>query len=153
MTIPELKRQLRRRDARIKEQGAIIAKQAARIAELERQVEELKKLLVEKANSKEAKPPKEAGNYSVARHEQKQRKRRRRKKSTGRKPKEAKRDQATQIIELYWHGICRAKCILRREQFVWRRDRRQSPVRSLPHLRQAGFDRSADDRRRPQRQV
>ena len=120
MTIPELKIQLRRRDARIKEQGAIIAEQAARIAELERQVEELKKLLVEKANAKEAKPPKEAGNYSVARHEQKQRKRRRRKKSTGRKPKEAKRDQATQIIELYWHGICRAKCILRREQFVWR---------------------------------
>jgi hypothetical protein len=102
------------------EQDALIAEQAARIAELERQVEELKRLLVEKANSKEAKPPKEAGNYSVARHEQKQRKRRRRKKSTGRKPKEAKRDQATQIIDLYWHGVCRAKCILRREQFVWR---------------------------------
>jgi uncharacterized coiled-coil protein SlyX len=127
MTIPELKRQLRERDARIKEQEvrikeleAIIAEQAARIAELERQVEELKKLLVEKANSKEAKPPKEASNYSVARHEQKQRKRRRRKKSTGRKPKEAKRDQATQTIDLYWHGARRAKCILRREQFVWR---------------------------------
>ncbi len=104
MTISELKRQLRRRDARIKEQDAriaeqdaLIAEQAARIAELERQVEELKRLLVEKADSKEAKPPKEAGNYSVARHEQKQRKRRRRKKSTGRKPKEAKRDQATQM--------------------------------------------------------
>ena len=71
MTIPELKRQLRQRDARIKEQDALIAEQAARIAELERQVEELKKLLVEKANAKEAKPPKEAGNYGVARHEQK----------------------------------------------------------------------------------
>ena len=127
MTIHELKRQLRQRDARIKEQEvrikeleAIIAEQAARIAELERQVEELKKLLVEKANSKEAKPPKEASNYSVARHEQKQRKRRRRKKSTGRKPKEAKRDQATQTVDLYWHGARRAKCVLRREQFVWR---------------------------------
>ena len=120
MTIPELKRQLRQRDARIKEQDALIAEQSARIAELERQVEELKKLLVEKANAKEAKPPKEASNYSVARHEQKQRKRRRRKKSTGRRTKEAKRDQATQMVDLYWHGVCRAKCILRREQFVWR---------------------------------
>ena len=84
MTIHELKRKLRRHDARIKgqdariaEQDALIAEQAARIIELERQVDELKKLLVEKANAKEAKPPKEAGNYSVARHEQKQRKRRR----------------------------------------------------------------------------
>ena len=24
------------------------------------------------------------------------------------------------MIDLYWHGVCRAKCILRREQFVWR---------------------------------
>jgi hypothetical protein len=113
MTIPELEEQLRQRDAQIKEQ-------AAQIKELEEEIEELKKLLVEKAKSKESKPPKEAANYSVARHEQKQRKKRRRKKSTGRKPKDMKRDSATQIIDLYWYGVDRKKCVLRREQFVWR---------------------------------
>jgi len=113
MTIPELEEQLRQRDALIKEQ-------AARIKELERVIEELKKLLVEKAKSKESKPPKEASNYSVARHERKQRKKRQRKKSTGRKPKDMKRDRATQTIDLYWYGADQKKCVLRREQFVWR---------------------------------
>jgi len=113
MTIRELKEQLRQRDAQIKEQ-------AARIKELEKQIEELKKLLVEKARSKESKPPKEATNYSVARHERKQRKKRRRKNSTGRKPKDGKRDRATETVDLYWYGVRRRKCVLRREQFVWR---------------------------------
>ena len=113
MTIPELEEQLCQRDALIEEQ-------AARIKELEREIEELKKLLGEKAKSKESKPPKEAVNYSVDRHERKQRKKRRRKKSTGRKPKDAKRDQATQTIDVYWRGGRRRKCVLRREQFVWR---------------------------------
>ena len=62
MTIPELEEQLRQRDAQIKEL-------AARIKELEREIEELKKLLVEKAKAKEAKPPKEATNYSIDRQE------------------------------------------------------------------------------------
>jgi hypothetical protein len=106
MTVPELEEQLRQRDARIKE--------------LERKIEELKKLLVEKAKSKESKPPKEATNYSVARHERKQRKKRRRKNSTGRKPKDAKRDRAAETIDLYWYGANQKKCVLRREQFVWR---------------------------------
>jgi len=105
MTVSELEEQLRQRDARIKE--------------LERKIEELKKLLVEKAQSKEAKPPKEATNYSVDRHERKKRKKRR-KKSTGRRPKEAKAEQATQHFDLYWHGAVRKRCVLRREQFVWR---------------------------------
>jgi hypothetical protein len=113
MTIPELEEQLRQRDAQIEEQ-------AARIRELEREIEELKKLLLEKAKSKESKPPKEATNYSVARHERKQRKNRRRRNSTGRKPKGVKRDRATQTIDLYWYGADRKKCALRREQFVWR---------------------------------
>jgi hypothetical protein len=113
MSIPTLKEQLRRRDAQIKEQ-------AERIKRLEREIDELKKLLVEKANSKESKPPKEATNFSVARHERKQRKKRRRKKSTGRKPKDVKRDRVTQAIDLYWCGADRKKCVLRREQFVWR---------------------------------
>jgi transposase len=99
--------------------------QAVRIKELEKEIEELKKLLVEKAKAKEAKakeakPPKEATNYSVGRHEQKRRKRRRRKKSTGRRPKDVKRDLATQTIDLYRCDAVRKKCVLRREQFVWR---------------------------------
>ena len=102
MTIPELEEQLRQRDAQIKEQ-------AARIKELEREIEKLKKLLVEKAKSKESKPPKAAANYSVAGHERKQRKKRRRKNSTGRKPKDVKRDLATQTIDLYWYGVDRKK--------------------------------------------
>lgn len=106
MTKAELYEELRQRDARIKE--------------LEQQIEQLKQLLSEKAASKEAKPPKEAGNYSVAKHERKQRRKRRRRKSTGRKSKDAKRGDATQFVDLYWHGARRAKCILRREQFVWR---------------------------------
>jgi hypothetical protein len=113
MTIRGLEEQLRQRDAQIKEQ-------AARIKELEGKIEELKKLLVDKAKSKEAKTPKAASNYSVSRHEQKRRRKRRRKKSTGRKPKDVKRDLATETIDLYWYGADRKKCVLRREQFVWR---------------------------------
>jgi hypothetical protein len=113
MTISELEEQLRQRDAQVKEQ-------AARIKELEKEIEELKKRLVEKAKSKEAKPPKEATNYSVDRHERKRRKRRRRKKSTGRRPKDVKRDLATETIDLYWYAADRKQCVLRREQFVWR---------------------------------
>ena len=134
MRISELKEQLRQRDAQIKAQAGRIKAQAARIKaqaaqiealaarskELEREIEELKKLLGERAQAKEAKRPKGADNYSVDRHEQKRRKRRRRKKSPGRKPKEAKRDQATQTVDVYWHGARRAQCVLRREQLVWR---------------------------------
>ena len=67
MTIPELEEELRKRDAQIKEQ-------AARIKDLERDIEELKRLLGEKAKSKEAKAPKGASNYSVDRYERKRRK-------------------------------------------------------------------------------
>ena len=112
MTISELEEQLRQRDAQIEEQ-------AARIKELERKIEELKKLLVKKAQSKEAKAPKEASNYSVDRHERKHRKKRR-KKSTGRRPKEAKSEQATLHFDLYWRDAVRKRCVLCREQFVWR---------------------------------
>ncbi len=120
MTISELKEQLRQRDKQIEEQAARIKEQAARIKELEKEIRELKKLLVDKATSKESKPPKEASNYSVSRHEQKQRRKHRRKNSTGRRPKDAKRDATTDAIDLYWFGANRKKCVLRREQFVWR---------------------------------
>ena len=120
MTIPELEERVRQLEEELRQRDARIEEQAARIKGLERQIEELKKLLVEKAKSKESKRPREATNYSLDRHERRQRKRRRRKNSTGRKPKDAKRDQATQTIDVYWQGARRAKCVLRREQFVWR---------------------------------
>jgi len=113
MTISELQEQLDRRDKQIEEL-------ATRIRQLERENQELKKLLVEKAQSKECKPPKEARNFSVSRYEQKRRTRRRRKNSTGRMPKDAKRGFATETIDLYWHDARRKTCVLRREQFVWR---------------------------------
>lgn len=97
MTISELQEQLDRRDKQIEEL-------ATRIRQLERENQELKKLLVEKAQSKECKPPKEARNFSVSRYEQKRRTKRRRKNSTGRRPKDAKRDFATETIDLYWHA-------------------------------------------------
>jgi hypothetical protein len=115
MTIAELEEKLRERDAKI-------AEQAARIKELERKIDELNKLLGDKASSKEAKPPEAAANFSVERHERKRRtkKKRRRKKSTGRRAKDAKRDDVTRTIDIYWAGAIRKRCVLHREQFVWR---------------------------------
>jgi cell division protein FtsB len=63
MTIAELKEELRQRDKQIEEQAARIKEQAARIKTLEKEIRELKELLVDKAKSKEAKPPKEASKH------------------------------------------------------------------------------------------
>jgi len=106
MTLPELEERLRQRDTRIKE--------------LEKDIKELKKLLVEKAVKKEAKPPKEASNYSVSRYERKRRQRKNPKKSTGRKPKSGKSERADESYDIYWHDAREKKCVLHREQFVWR---------------------------------
>ena len=78
MTIPELEEQLRQRDAQIKAQAAQLEEQAKRIEELEKANAELRKLFADMARAKESKPPKEAMNYGVGRHEHKQRKKRRR---------------------------------------------------------------------------
>ncbi len=60
----------------------LLGQRDAEIKELKKEIRELKKLLVEKAKSKDAKPPPEASNYSVSRHEQKK-KNRKHKNSTG----------------------------------------------------------------------
>ncbi len=60
----------------------LLGQRDAEIKELKKQIQDLKKLLVEKAGKKEAKPPKEASNYSVSRHKQKK-KNRKHKNSTG----------------------------------------------------------------------
>jgi hypothetical protein len=61
ISIAERKEQLRQRDKQIEES-------AARVKELEEEIRELKELLVDKAKSKEPKPPREASNFSVSRH-------------------------------------------------------------------------------------
>lgn len=120
MSVAELQERIRQLEEQLRERDARIEAQAARIRELEKQLEEVKKLFAEQAASKESKRPKEAMNYSVDRHERKQRKKGRRRKSTGRKPKDAKRHQATKTFDVYWPGARRRQCVLRREQFVWR---------------------------------
>ena len=97
----------------------LLGQRDAEIKELKKEIRELKKLLVEKAKSKDAKPPPEASNYSVSRHEQKKKKRKH-KNSTGRKPKAGKQKRAAETVDLYWHGARKKQCVLRREQFVWR---------------------------------
>lgn len=97
----------------------LLVQRDVEIKDLKKEIRELKNLLVEKAKSKDAKPPPEASNYSVSRHEQKQKKRKH-KNSPGRRSKEAKREHADETIDLYWHAANHKKCVLRREQFVWR---------------------------------
>lgn len=112
MSSAELQELLRQRDVQIQEMSE-------QIKNLQKEIRSLKKLLVEKASSKESQPPKESSNYSVARHEQKQRKRQP-KHSTGRKPQSAKREQVAETIDLYWHNARRKQCVLHRQQCVWR---------------------------------
>jgi hypothetical protein len=113
MTIAELKKQHHQLQEQLRQRDK-------RIQELEKEIRELKKLLEEKAQAKESRKPPGASNYSTSRNEPKRKKRGRRAPSTGRRPKDMKRDLATSTIDLYWQGANPRKCILRREQFVWR---------------------------------
>ena len=65
--------------------------QAARIQQLEEELERLKQLLAGKADSKAAKTPVFKENYSLGRNARRKRKRRGRQ-SSGRRPKELKRE-------------------------------------------------------------
>ena len=155
-----LEQELRRLEEELHKHKAQIDEQAARIRQLQQEKHklqkenaELKKRLGTKAESKESRPPKEASNYSVGRYQRKRRKRRRRKKSPGRRPKEAKGHQATETIDVYWRGVPRRKCVLRREQFVWRLIDGKAVPRPLSDLGHAAFDGTAPDRRGSQRAV
>ena len=87
------------RDAIIRQQAETIQRQAELLVELQDKVEHLQALLEGKADAKSAKKPIFTENYSLNRN--KRRKKKPRKKSTGRKPKQAKRDLATEEIEIY----------------------------------------------------
>ena len=106
------------RDAIIRQQAETIQRQADLLVELQDKVEHLQALLEGKADAKSAKKPIFTENYSLNRN--KRRKKKPRKKSTGRKPKQAKRDLATEEIEIYAEGVARDQCTRRRSQLAWR---------------------------------
>jgi transposase len=93
--------------------------QAARIQQLEGELERLKQLLAGKADSKAAKKPVFKENYSLGRNARRKRKRRGRQ-SSGRRPKELKREMVRSEYDVYHADADPEQCVLRREQFAWR---------------------------------
>jgi transposase len=96
-----------------------LQEQAARIQQLEGEVERLKQLLAGKADSKTAKEPVFKENYSLGRNARRKRMRRG-VPSTGRRPKEQKREMAASEYDVYHADADLEQCVLRREQFAWR---------------------------------
>jgi transposase len=102
-----------------RQQADQLNQQAARIQQLEEELERLKQLLAGKADSKTAKTPVFKENYSLGRNARRKRKRRG-VPSTGRRPKEQKREIVASEYDVY-HGEADPKqCVFRREQFAWR---------------------------------
>ena len=97
----------------------LLQQQAARIHQLEEEVERLKELLAGKADSKTAKKPVFKENYSLGRNARRKPKRRGRK-SSGRRPKELKREMVRSEYDVYHADADPQQCVFRREQFAWR---------------------------------
>ena len=93
--------------------------QAARIQQLEGELERLKQLLAGKADSKAAKKPVFKENYSLGRNARRKRKRQGRQ-SSGRRPKELKREMVRSEYDVYHADADLQQCVFRREQFAWR---------------------------------
>ena len=106
--------------------------QAARIQQLEGELERLKQLLAGKADSKAAKKPVFKENYSLGRNARRQRKRRG-VPSTGRRPKEQKREIVASAYDVYHANADPKRCVFCREQFAWRIIRRPGGLRRLSH--------------------
>lgn len=91
---------------------------------LKQRVKELETTLENKADSKKSKKPKFPLNYGIERNKPndtvKKQCRKHRKKSTGRVSKDNKITKADDIVDIFPSGIRRKKCVLVREQFVWR---------------------------------
>jgi transposase len=102
-----------------RQQADQLQQQAARIQQLEGEVERLKQLLSGKAGSKTAKEPVFKENYSLGRNARRKRKRRV-VASTGRRPKEQKRERVASEFDVYRADADLEQCVLRREQFAWR---------------------------------
>jgi transposase len=97
----------------------LLQQQTARIQQLEGEVERLKQLLAGKADSKTAKKPVFKENYSLGRNAYRKPKRRGRK-SSGRRPKELKREMVRSEHDVYHADADPKPCVFRREQFAWR---------------------------------
>jgi hypothetical protein len=110
-------KELRKRDATIREQSDQIRAQAEHIKRLEGEIEHLKELLQGKADSKTAKKPKFSENYSF---DQKQRKKKRRGKSSGRRSSDTKRGLIEDECDVYREDVDRKQCVLHRTQLAWR---------------------------------
>lgn len=91
---------------------------AVRLKELEAEVKRLLALLEGKAAAKTSKKPVFKENYSLDRNKNK--KKQPKKKSTGRKPTQNKRSQATRTIDIYAEGADRVLCVRHRSQLAWR---------------------------------
>src|SRR4051812_45250342 len=96
-----------------------LQQQAARIQQLEEELERLKQLLAGKGDSKTAKTPVFKENYSLGRNARRKRKRRG-VPSTGRRPKEQKREIVASAYDVYHADADPKPCVVRREQFAWR---------------------------------
>ena len=96
-----------------------LQQQAARIQQLEAELERLKLLLAGKADSKTAKKPVFKENYSLGRNARRKQKRKT-VPSTGRRPKEQKRESVTSEYDVHHSDADPKQCVLCREQFAWR---------------------------------
>src|ERR1019366_5138934 len=102
-----------------RQQADLLQQQAARSQQLVVEVERLKQLLAGKADSKAAKKPVFKENYSLGRNARRKRKRRG-VPSTGRRPKEQKREMVASEYDVYHADADPKQCVFRREQFAWR---------------------------------
>jgi hypothetical protein len=102
-----------------RQQAEQLQQQAVRIQQLEQELERLKQLLAGKADSKTAKTPVFKENYSLGRNARRKPKRQRRQ-STGRRPKELKRQMVRSECDVYHADADPQQCVLCREQFAWR---------------------------------
>lgn len=102
-----------------RQQAEKLQQQAVRIRQLEQELERLKQLLTAKADSKAAKTPVFKENYSLGRNARRKPKRQGRQ-STGRRPKELKRQMVRSEYDVYHADADPQQCVFCREQFAWR---------------------------------
>lgn len=101
----------------LEQRDKLIAEQAEQIKTLEAKVQNLERLLHDKGDSKGSKKPKFREDYSLKKN---QSKKKRRKRSSGRRPREAKRDLIGNECKVYPPEVAHSRCVFHREQFAWR---------------------------------
>ena len=87
---------------------------------MEEKLEQLQALLLSKAESKAAQKPNFTENYSLGKNTLQNQDKKKNKNKPGRKPQYAKRDRASEYVDVYPDGVDRKKCLLHRSQFAWR---------------------------------